>query len=77
VGEIIDDGVTGLLIPPGDPAALAAAINRLAADAKLSKALAAAGNASAKARFSLKTSCAQLRAMADALAAGKAVPADG
>jgi len=28
VGELIDDGVTGLLVPPGDPAALAAAIVR-------------------------------------------------
>jgi glycosyltransferase involved in cell wall biosynthesis len=77
VGEIIDDGVTGLLIKPGDPGALAAAINRLTADPKLRKTLAAAGNASAKARFSLKHSCAQLQAMAQALAAGKAVPADG
>jgi glycosyltransferase involved in cell wall biosynthesis len=32
VPELVDDGVTGLLVPPGDPAALAAALTRLVAD---------------------------------------------
>ena len=32
IPEVVDDGVTGLLVPPGDPAALAAALNRLLAD---------------------------------------------
>lgn len=35
VAEIITDGVDGLLIPPGDPAALAGAIGRLAQDPAL------------------------------------------
>ncbi|WP_431677606.1 glycosyltransferase [Kitasatospora sp. KL5] len=30
--EVLDDGEQGLLVPPGDPAALAAALGRLAAD---------------------------------------------
>ncbi len=41
--EVLDGGNAGLLIPPDDPAALAAAIHRLAADAPLRRTLAAAG----------------------------------
>jgi glycosyltransferase involved in cell wall biosynthesis len=35
IREVLDDGQTALLVPPGDPAALAAAIGRLLADAPL------------------------------------------
>ena len=41
--EIIEDGETGLLVPPGDPVALRAAIMRLAGDAELRKRLGSAG----------------------------------
>lgn len=51
VPEIIDDGETGLLVPPRDPTALASAIERLAADSDLRGRLARAGKASADARF--------------------------
>jgi glycosyltransferase involved in cell wall biosynthesis len=43
VGEIITDGVDGLLVPPNDPAALAAAIRRLIDDDSLRHRLAGAG----------------------------------
>jgi colanic acid/amylovoran biosynthesis glycosyltransferase len=43
VEELIQDGVTGLLVPPRDPPALAAAIRRLEADEALGRRLAAAG----------------------------------
>ncbi|RKE18238.1 glycosyltransferase [Streptomyces sp. TLI_171] len=33
--EVLDDGVEGRLVPPGDPAALAAALGALAADAEV------------------------------------------
>src|SRR5579883_469651 len=49
--EIIVHGQTGLLVPPGDPAALAAAILRLLADDSLRAALAANGQAWVRRRF--------------------------
>jgi phosphatidylinositol alpha 1,6-mannosyltransferase len=33
--DLVDDGVTGYLVPPGDPGALAAAVGKLAADPEL------------------------------------------
>lgn len=41
--EVIDDGVTGLLVPPGDPRALADALGRLMEDGELATRLGAAG----------------------------------
>lgn len=42
VREVVRDGVEGLLVPAGDPAALAAALTRLGADAELRARLGAA-----------------------------------
>jgi glycosyltransferase involved in cell wall biosynthesis len=49
--EIVDDGRTGLLVPPGDAVALAAAVARLLDDPVLARELATAGRASALERF--------------------------
>jgi len=49
--EVITDGKTGLLVPPGDPAALAAALRRLHEDPELAAWLGAAASADVARRF--------------------------
>jgi glycosyltransferase involved in cell wall biosynthesis len=53
VAEAVADGETGLLVPPGDPAALAEAVGRLLGDVELRQRLGAAGRARARACFDL------------------------
>jgi glycosyltransferase involved in cell wall biosynthesis len=52
LAEIVQDGRTGLLVPPGDAPALAAAVERVLADPELATRLARDGRADALARFS-------------------------
>ncbi len=51
--EIVEDGVTGLVVPPDDPAALAAAILALARGPHRAAAMGAAARARALAAFPL------------------------
>lgn len=51
IPDIVIDGETGLLVPPGDPAALAAALQRLAQDDDLRARLGAAGRAHIRGPF--------------------------
>jgi glycosyltransferase involved in cell wall biosynthesis len=53
VAEIITDGVTGLLVPPGHATAMVNAIRGLRDDPARATALAAAGTAHARADFSV------------------------
>jgi glycosyltransferase involved in cell wall biosynthesis len=53
VPEIVVDGETGLLVPPDDPSALAAAISRVLANPDLAAAFAKAGRRRARAEFSV------------------------
>lgn len=53
IPEAVRDGVTGLLVPPGDARALGVAIARLLADDGLRRAFGAAGRARVHAEFSL------------------------
>ncbi len=49
--EVIEDGATGLLVPPADPAALADAIGRLMSDAALRRRMGEAGRARIEEHF--------------------------
>ena len=51
--EAVKDGETGLLVPTGDPAGLAAAIGRLAADPMLARRLGAQGATLVRTRFTM------------------------
>jgi glycosyltransferase involved in cell wall biosynthesis len=53
VAELVVDGETGILVPPGDVEALGAALRRLVVDPELRRRLGAAGRARAEARFDL------------------------
>src|SRR5205814_4922002 len=52
IPEVVDDSVTGLLVPPDDPAALADALNALLRDPDRARAYGAAGRARAAGEFS-------------------------
>ncbi|HWG00574.1 MAG TPA: glycogen synthase [Trebonia sp.] len=59
IPEVVDDGDTGLLVPPDDPAALAAAVNTLLRDPGRAAALGAAGRERAAKSFSWESVAAQ------------------
>jgi glycosyltransferase involved in cell wall biosynthesis len=54
IPEMIRDGEHGLLVPPGDPPALAAAMTRLLGDPELGRRLALAGRARVASEFSIE-----------------------
>lgn len=62
IPELVEDGQTGLLAPPGDAAALAAAIEKLATDTPWRRRLAAAGVEKVRRDFHLGRNCAALAA---------------
>ena len=53
IPEVVGDGETGLLVPPGDASALASAMARLLGDANLRRRMAAAGRARVAQHYSL------------------------
>jgi glycosyltransferase involved in cell wall biosynthesis len=55
IPDLVVDGETGLLVSPGDVAALASALERLARDPELSAALASAGRERVVERFDLRS----------------------
>ncbi len=52
IPEMVEDGVTGLLVPPGDPAALAGAISALLEDRERAERMGEAGRLRAEREFS-------------------------
>lgn len=65
--EVVTDGVTGVLVTPDDPQALADAVRGLLDDPERAARLAAAGHADAAARFSVERYRTRLAAVLDEL----------
>ena len=60
IPDVVEDGRTGLLVPPGDADALAGAIGRLAGDAELRAAMGRAGRAFVEERYRWQENAAQM-----------------
>lgn len=72
IPEMVEDGSTGVLVPPGDAEALAGAVARLAGAADASAAMGAAGRARCRERFSLAGHLDRMEALLRALSDGAA-----
>jgi len=62
LADAVEDGATGLLVPPRDPAALRAALERLLGDAELRARLGTAARGKARIEWSWSAAAAALRA---------------
>ena len=65
IPEVVTDGVSGLLVPPADPYALADALVRLARSAPLRRRLGEAGFATVRDRFSIDAQVRRTQALYD------------
>lgn len=71
IPEMVRDGVTGILVPPGDPQALCAALSDLLADPGRARQLGSAGRAHIAARYDMRITADRLVAiLTEAAAAG-------
>lgn len=71
--EAVIDGITGLVVPPRDPASLSSAIRRLARDPQLRARMGAAGRDRAESRFTLAACVDCYETLYRGLASGKGV----
>jgi glycosyltransferase involved in cell wall biosynthesis len=67
VGDVVASGVTGLLVPPGDADAFAAALRRLILDPEATAAMAVAARAKTRRDHDLLAAAARLAALIDGL----------
>ena len=74
VPEIVEDGVSGVLVPPGDAAALAGGIERLAADPAARAALGAAARRRIEDRFDARRNVRSYLRLFGAAASGEGGP---
>jgi colanic acid/amylovoran biosynthesis glycosyltransferase len=65
IPELVDDGVSGLLVPPQDPRALAGAIRRLLDDPAAARAMGERGREKVRREFDLRQSAAELLDLTD------------
>jgi len=63
IGELIEDGRTGELVPPGDPRALAASLEAMIRDPARRRLLAAGGEARVRREFDMRSGIAVLAAL--------------
>jgi rhamnosyl/mannosyltransferase len=68
VGEVVEHGVTGLLVPPRDPAALARALRTLADDKALARRMGEAGRERARHVYSMDTAARRMERVYAAVA---------
>jgi rhamnosyl/mannosyltransferase len=68
---VVQDGVTGLVVPPRNPRALADALRRLLADGELRAQMGGAGRARARREFSVETMVARVAAVYEWALAGQ------
>jgi glycosyltransferase involved in cell wall biosynthesis len=73
IPELVRHGVTGLIVPERDPAALAGALDRLLSDAELREQLALAARRLIADAFDIHANAAQVRSLFAPAALGKAV----
>ena len=69
--EVVDHGVTGLLVPPQDPAALADAILTLLADTRLADRMSRSARMRAEQEFDLRAMTASYEALYDEAVVGR------
>lgn len=72
VPDIVEDGVTGLLVPPGEPGPLAEGLRLLLSDPGLNERLGAAARRRAEERFAFSTMVTRYAGLFRSLAASKA-----
>jgi len=65
IPEMVEDGVTGLLVPPRDPVALAGAITRLLTDHPLADTLGRSGYRLVRERFCVERMVASIERLYD------------
>jgi glycosyltransferase involved in cell wall biosynthesis len=70
VAELVEDGVSGLLVPPGDAVALRAALARVLGDPALRRAMGEAGRARVVAEFASDKEAAWLAHLFEGYAGG-------
>jgi glycosyltransferase involved in cell wall biosynthesis len=70
--ELVEDGRTGWLVPPADPAALAKRLRDLALNPAQRRAMGMAGRERARAHFSVERMVAEIQKIYDELLAGSA-----